>query len=112
MKYFLKPFAFVLLLLTLSCNSSKSTTDKTAAEYEKEGYIVGTISPKGNGNCGWIIYDGERNLKYDPVNIEDEKFVGFSLKEQKVYFKFLPLRQKNRCENTAPIRLTEVATFK
>lgn len=112
MKYFLRFLALILLSITLSCNSSKSTANKTADEYKKEGYIVGTISPKGNGNCGWIIYDAQRNQKYDPINIEDEKFARFSLKEEKIYFKFLPLRQKNRCENTSPIQLIDIVSYK
>lgn len=112
MKSILKFSTLLLLFITLSCNSSKSKTSKTQAEYEKEGYFLGTISPKGIGNCAWVIYDEKRNLKFDPINIEDQKFVRFSKKEEKIYFKYLPLRQKNRCDNVAPIQLTEISLFK
>ena len=105
----LKPMAlvFLLILLTVSCDSTKSTTNKTAVTYQKEGYLLGTIVLKDTGNCGWIITDSKNNT-YDPVNIEDEKFLSFSLKKETLYFKFLPLRMKNRCENTSPIALIEV----
>ena len=105
----LKPMAlvFLLILLTVSCESRKLTTNKTAATYQKEGYSLGTIAPKDTGNCGWIITDSKNNT-YDPINIEDEKFLSFSLKKEIIYFKFLPLRMKNRCKNTSPIALVEV----
>ena len=90
---------FFIVLLMISCESTKLTTNKTAVTYQKEGYLLGSIVPKDTGNCGWIITDSKNNT-YDPVNIEDEK--------ETIYFKFLPLRMKNRCENTSPIALIEV----
>ena len=110
MQTVLKPIPFVLLFLIMSCNSSKSTTKKTVAEYQKEGYTIGTIVPKDSGNCGWVISDSE-NVKYDPTNIKEEKFSRFSTKEMKIYFKFLPLKQRNRCEDTSPIVLTDVIEY-
>lgn len=98
---------FFIVLLTNSCESTKLTTNKTAVTYQKEGYLLGTIVPKDTGNCGWVITDSKNNT-YDPVNIEDENFLSFSLKKETIYFKFLPLKMKNRCENTSPIALIEV----
>ena len=54
-----------------------------------------------------VFEDNNKNF----VNIKEknyEKFVQFSLTKESIYFKFLPLRMKNRCENTSPIALTEV----
>ena len=102
-----KPIAFILIILMISCNSTKSTTNKATLEYKKAGYYLGTIVPKDTGNCGWIITDSNNN-NYDPINIKDEKFLSFSLKKETIYFKFLPLRMKNRCKNTSPISLIEI----
>jgi len=97
----------LILISIISCVNSKSSLHKTISKYQKEGYSTGTIIPKDNGNCGWVITDSKNN-SYDPINIEEEKFVQFSLKIEKIYFKFLPLRMKNRCKNTSPISLVEV----
>ena len=90
-----------------SCNSTKLSSNKTDSQYQKEGYTYGVITPKDNGNCGWII-SVAKNINYDPINIEDEKFIKFSSTKETVYFKFLPLRMKNRCKNASPIALMEV----
>ena len=103
----IKPIGLILILLMTSCNSTKLSSNKTDSQYQKEGYTYGVITPKDNGNCGWII-SVAKNINYDPINIEDEKFVQFSLTKESIYFKFLPLRMKNRCKNASPIALMEV----
>ena len=97
----------LILISIISCVNTKSSLHKTISKHQKEGYSTGTIIPKDNENCGWVITDSKNN-SYDPINIEEEKFVQFSLKKEKIYFKFLPLRMKNRCKNTSPISLVEV----
>ena len=98
----------ILISITIiSCVNSKSSLHKTISKYQKEGYSTGTITPKDNGNCGWIISVND-TIYYDPINIEEEKFIQYSLKRENIYFKFLPLRMKNRCKNTSPISLVEV----
>ena len=104
----IKPIGLILILLMISCNSTKLSSNKTDSQYQKEGYTYGVITPKDNGNCGWII-SVAKNINYDPINIEDEKFIKFSSSKETVYFKFLPLRMKNRCKNASPIALVEVA---
>ena len=103
----IKPIGLILILLMTSCNSTKLSSNKTDSQYQKEGYTYGVITPKDNGNCGWII-SVAKNINYDPINIEDEKFIKFSSSKETVYFKFLPLRMKNRCKNASPIALMEV----
>ncbi len=103
----IKPIGLILILLMISCNSTKLSSNKTDSQYQKEGYTYGVITPKDNGNCGWII-SVAKNINYDPINIEDEKFIKFSSSKETVYFKFLPLRMKNRCKNASPIALMEV----
>jgi len=103
----IKPIGLILILLMISCNSTKLSSNKTDSQYQKEGYTYGVITPKDNGNCGWII-SVAKNINYDPINIEDEKFIKFSSSKETVYFKFLPLRMKNRCKDASPIALMEV----
>ena len=83
----IKPIGLILILLMTSCNSTKLSSNKTDSQYQKEGYTYGVITPKDNGNCGWII-SVAKNINYDPINIEDEKFIKFSSSKETVYFKF------------------------
>jgi hypothetical protein len=109
MKKYLILITFILLTI-ISCNSSKSSLKKNLIDTKKEGYSIGLIEPKGNDNCGWVISDTQ-NVKYDPINIEDEKFLRFSLKKEKIYFKFLRLRMKNRCGDNSPIQLIDIISY-
>ena len=97
----------ILIFLVISCNSSKFTSNKNHEYYQKRGYSRGILLPKDTGNCGWVL-SVSKNLGFDPINIEEKKFLPFSLKKQVVYFKFLPLRMKSRCKDYAPIKLIEV----
>lgn len=104
MKLYLR-FLVVVFLLG-SCNSQKTAVKKSVEEYIKEGYTVGTIS-QGMGDCTVVISVDELNVKYDPINIQDEEFAKLASKKGAIFFKFLPLRMKNRCKNVSPIRLIE-----
>jgi hypothetical protein len=81
---------------------------KSTEEYQKEGYTVGIIEPFNSGDCAARITIKELDIQYDPINIQDEKFAEFASKKTEIYFKFLPLRMKNRCDNVSPISLIEV----
>lgn len=105
-----KSIFFLISLLIIACNSIKLGSKNTTVDYQKKGYSFGIIEPKKIDNCGWRISVSE-NIFYDPVNIEEEKFLPFSLKKEKIFFKFLPLRMKNRCENRAPIILIEIISY-
>ena len=106
MKLFLR--IFVLVFTVSACNSQKSTIKKTAEEYKKEGYTFGVIEPYASGDCTARITMKELGIQYDPINIQEEKFATFRSKKTEIYFKFLPLRMKNRCDNVSPISLIEV----
>ncbi len=100
------------LSFIVSCNSSKPTTNKKNENLEKDGYSLGVIEFRNTENCNWIIYDSKKNLKYDPINIEEKKFSPFLKEKKEIYFKYLPLRMKNRCDNITPIKLIEVLSMK
>ncbi len=104
------PLSFFLILLIGSCNSSKLRVNKTSDAFQTEGYTVGIIVPKVTGNCGWVITVSD-NIRYDPINIEEEKFFSFSFQKDTIYFKFLPLRIQNRCKNISPIKLLDVISY-
>lgn len=106
MKFFLR--LLLIVFAFSSCKSQKSTVKKSIEEYQKEGYTLGTINPEGKENCTVVITFRDLDVKYDPVNINDEKFAKFKNKKTDIYFKFLPLRRMNRCEGVSPISLIEV----
>jgi hypothetical protein len=108
MKTFIKLVAFSFLLA--SCSSQKTMPEKTVQEYQQKGYTLGTIASKSTGDCPWVITVSDSNVQYDPINIDETKFATLKTKKTAFFFKFLPLRQMNRCDNTAPIQLTEVVT--
>ena len=100
-------FFLVFLSSILACSSSKLNSKNSLAHYLDKGYTLGIIERKDSGNCGWMISVSE-NIVYDPINIEEEKFIAFSLEKETIFFKFLPLRMKNRCEKRVPIQLLEI----
>ncbi len=103
-------FLLVCLSSILACGSSKLNSKNTLNHYLEIGYTLGIIERKDSGNCRWMITISE-NIIYDPINIEEEKFIPFSLKKKTILFKYLPLRMKNRCENRVPIQLVEIIEY-
>ncbi|QMU65735.1 MAG: hypothetical protein GKR88_16605 [Flavobacteriaceae bacterium] len=107
MKFLLKLF-FLVSIIT-SCNSQKPIIKKSIEDYKKEGYILGVIEFKDITDCRWVITVDKSKLQYDPINIENKKFSHFtSSKKTSIFFKFFPLRMKNRCDGIVPIQLIEV----
>lgn len=106
----------IIGFLFSSCNTQKTiskdsnTISKTTMEdYKTKGYTLGTlIESKTTGDCRWVIRVQGSSLQYDPINIEAEKFAYLTQKKGDIVFKFLPLRQMNRCPDISPIQLTEV----
>jgi len=110
MKYLIKSIVLFFFAFILSCNSSKSLSKNTIEEYKKKGYVLGLIEPKKNGDCNYVITMIGSDLKYDPINIANEKFTQFLSKKNTILFTFSRLRMKNRCDNISPIRLIDVVS--
>lgn len=119
MNSIVKISVILILLSTGGCDSTKSSTksevedSKTMVQNNqddmiKDGFVVGTIKSNKGSSCPYIIIDEKRDLKYDPINLDDEKFKAFRVEEQKIYFKFTPLRRMNRCSEATPIQLIEI----
>jgi hypothetical protein len=77
-------------------------------EYQQKGYTLGTLESKKTGDCSWVIVVKDSNLQFDPVNIDEDKFVALKATKAPFFFKFLRLRRQNRCEGVSPIQLTEI----
>lgn len=110
----IKLTALLLLSLALSCNSTKSNIETTTetkvvqTDFEKEGYSVGIIQYNKDSSCEYIIINEISNSKFDPINIDEEKFAVFKENDSKIYFKYESLRRMNRCSEAAPIKLIDI----
>lgn len=118
MNLILKLSAVLFFTIATSCDSAKSTVQEketnTNAVKEmdtklvNEGYVAGTVKYLEKSECSYILVDEKLDLKYDPINIDEEKFASFKTDDRKVYFKFLPLRRMNRCNEASPIQLIDI----
>lgn len=118
MKHLIKLSLVIVLVFLQSCDSAKNTTNserskvvETKAMNQKlinGGYSSGTISYTNNGDCSYIIVDEKANSKFDPINMDTEKYDAFKNKSMKVYFKYRSLRRANRCNNVRPIEIIDI----
>lgn len=118
-----KIFASALLIFFASCSSSKETAKETSsnntnneqsdskimdAQMIKDGFYLGVIKHLKNSKCEYIIMDVKTKAQFDPINISEETYKAFRKDTQKVYYKYLPLRMMNRCNDANPISLIEI----
>ncbi|CAM3319691.1 hypothetical protein [Aequorivita lipolytica] len=111
-------FSIFILSCISSQNKSQNLETNSAAEIEAkkiaaekmmdDGYLPGRIIYSDIvGDCEYTIQlkQGEREFYYvDPINLEET----FRRDNQTVWVKFNGLRRMNRCENAAPVELTEI----
>lgn len=120
MTTFIKLSLASMMVFTLSCDSAKTaasaTTEEAKTETTKEmettllnqGYAQGTISYMKDSECTYIITDDKTGAKYDPVNMDLEKYSAFKKEGMQVYYKYRPLRRMNRCMEAHPIELEDM----
>lgn len=118
MNILIKFSAILFLSIASSCDSAKTaateketetkTTKSMDSKLVAEGFIAGTVKYQADSKCTYVIVDEKTNLKYDPINIDDVKFIVFKKDADKVYFKFRLLRMMNRCEDAQPIELENI----
>jgi len=118
MNLILKLSVVFLLIFTESCDSSKavSSSDETETKESKtmgkellaNGYSTGIVKVIEGSKCPFIIYDERTKAQFDPINMDDSKYASFKEKDAKIYYKFLPLRMKNRCNEAQPITLADI----
>lgn len=109
-------FAFVVLATVVACSLTKNketsiqTAEKETAVINNkmisEGYTEGTIvfSDKADDCAYTIQLEGKDNLMYDPMNLD----AAYQKHDEKIWFKFSPLRRMNRCIKANPIYITEL----
>jgi len=121
----LKLTAVGLMTLLVSCNATKNsanqeasadkngktaTQEKTTAmdtKFANEGYTTGVVKLT-NTACTVILEVQKTNIKYDPININNEKYSMYKNQDEIVYFKFRPLRMPPRCDEGQPIEITDI----
>ncbi len=104
----------LMLVFFISCDSTKKTVDVKDSSngidetYVSKGYSIGVIKYFAGSKCNWIIIDEIANTKFDPINIGEDNFKRFMIDDNGVYFKYRPLRRKNRCNDVQPIELVDI----
>lgn len=111
--FFLTP---VLILMMISCNSHKATSDKMTSEdmtnmknektfVENDYKKAVVIFSDSETDCPYTIsVDGETTL-FDPINLENN----YKKAQSKIWVKYRPLRMANRCEKANPVEITAIA---
>jgi len=118
MNILIKFSAFLFLSMASSCDSTKTTAaeneteTKTAAEMDSklvsEGFIAGTVKYQVDSKCTYVIIDEKTKVKFDPINLDEEKFMSYKKDSEKVYFKYRRLRMMNRCDDAQPVELEDI----
>ncbi len=97
-----------------SCNSkkevvkSKEDSKQIESKLIKEGYFKGRVVHYKSGLCTYIIIDEKTDLKFDPINFDNEQFETFKVEGKAIYYKYRLLRRANRCSDVQPIELENV----
>ena len=121
MTTFIKLSLVSLMAISLSCDAAKSSANEEKSKSENatkqmetnlinEGYSKGTISFIKESKCSYIIIDEASGTKFDPINIDEEKYSAFKSEGTKVFYKYRSLRMLNRCSEALPIQLLEIKT--
>ena len=119
MNLLIKFSAVLFLSMATSCDSMKTTTTSNKGEdintindmksqLIADGYVAGTIKYQSESKCPYVIIDDSTQLKYDPINLDEEKYMRFKKDAEKVYFKYRPLRMMNRCNEAQPVELEDL----
>jgi hypothetical protein len=99
---------FALLNMTLSCNSSKQTTETNNKEMEEQliadGFVKGMVVVQKQKSACPVIIVLDNGEKIDPINIEE----AFTADQLNVWVKFARLRRLNRCPEAHPVNITEI----
>ncbi len=107
-----KSIVTLLLVLAVSCNSKKPTTENTVgadtnteAKMLEAGFKKGVVvASNEEGDCPYTLrVSGQDNL-LDPINLEEN----YKSSGVQVWFKYNPLRMPNRCEKANPVEITEI----
>lgn len=112
-------FLVISLLVFTSCDTSKTavnskletqamTSEQMHTMMLNKGYSIGTIKYLDQSKCPYVIFDETTKVLLDPINFEAPKFDEFKRNDEKVYFKYRPLRRMNRCNDASPVELEDL----
>lgn len=119
MNIFIKLSFVLLALMAESCESTKVATEANAETKEQstqqmkqdlsnEGFSSGVVKYLKGSKCPYIIVDDKTGAQFDPINMDDETFANYKKDQEKVYYKYRPLRRMNRCNEAQPIELEDI----
>lgn len=104
--------------MSSSCDSAKTastdrepenkTVNAMESKLQAEGYLSAVIKYQAGSKCTYVLVNEKSQLKYDPINIDEEKFMSFKKDSEKVYFKYRALRMMNRCDDAQPIEIEDI----
>ncbi len=108
-----------LLLIVESCNTTKPMVNKDSEDtttaskqmdekFVNQGYSIGVVKSVSNSKCPYIIVDKMTGATFDPINIQEKKFISFQKDLEQIYFKYRSLRMMNRCNDARPIELEDI----
>lgn len=118
MNLILKIAAVFFISMGSSCDSAKSSvaegdseairTKEMETKLKNEGYLAATVKYQADSKCTYVLIDETTDVKYDPINLDEAKFMSFKKDLEKVYFKYRALRMMNRCEDAQPVELEDI----
>lgn len=120
----MSPVFKIIVLMALpfvfSCNSSKKVPEEPSITTEtkemnkeliSEGYAIGMVKHIKNSECDYIIVDEKTSVEFDPINFKEDAFKSMKIDNQKVYYKYHPLRMMNRCGSYQPVKILEIKKY-
>lgn len=109
----IKKVVFIgFLLIYSACNTSKQIgVKKDIVDLSKEGFSIGVITHQKDSKCTYIITDVESQIQYDPIYFTKADFNKLKKTDAKIYFKFIRLKQLNRCGMASPIKIIKIIPF-
>lgn len=105
MTVIIKITSMFILLFVISCGNSVKKLENNNVEMIADGYIKGTILFSDiEGDCVYTIQvEDNKKLLLDPINLDEN----FMKNQKKIWFKYTPLKMKNRCDKANPISLID-----
>ncbi len=110
----------ILIISLKSCNTFKTGEEKQSKGESivknndvnktliEEGYSIGRVKYISDSQCSYIIIDREINSEFDPINLEEKKYLPFRKDSMIIYYKYRRLRMPYRCDVIQPIELIDI----
>lgn len=105
----IKSFLFFFLILLISCNSSKKSSESENSINEtnmiEKGFQKAIVIFSENENiCPYTLSVEGVDYLLDPINLEQ----AFKVNQQKIWVSYRSLRMANRCDKATPVEIIEI----